>query len=78
MSANGRCELCSAKAPFKDKFDEPYLEVHHVKPLAEGSSDRVSNAIALCPNCHRAAHLAKDNAEVTARMFQEVGRLVPE
>nr|WP_275041241.1 HNH endonuclease signature motif containing protein [Halomonas meridiana] len=44
-------------APFNRKSDgSPYLEVHHRKPLAEGGDDTVANAIALCPNCHRAAH----------------------
>jgi hypothetical protein len=55
--ANGRCELCSNTAPFKKTSDgEPYLEVHHRKPLAQDGEDTVANAIALCPNCHRKAH----------------------
>ena len=55
--ANGRCEKCLSLAPFKRKSDgSPYLEVHHKKPLAEGGDDTVKNTIALCPNCHRAAH----------------------
>lgn len=55
--AQGICERCSKKAPFKRKTDgSPYLEVHHKKMLAHGGEDTVSNAIALCPNCHREAH----------------------
>ena len=55
--ANGRCEACKAPAPFLRKSNgSPYLEVHHVKQLAEGGSDNLANAIAICPNCHRKAH----------------------
>ena len=55
--ANGSCEHCLNSAPFNRKSDgTPYLEVHHRIPLAQGGDDTVANAIALCPNCHRAAH----------------------
>lgn len=55
--ANGVCERCHKKAPFlKDSNQSPYLEVHHIIPLAEGGDDSVENAIGLCPNCHRHAH----------------------
>ncbi|WP_080666815.1 HNH endonuclease signature motif containing protein [Variovorax paradoxus] len=35
---------------------DPYLEVHHITPLALGGDDTVDNAWALCPNCHREKH----------------------
>jgi 5-methylcytosine-specific restriction protein A len=55
--AEGSCEKCLSLAPFNRKSDgTPYLEVHHRRPLAEDGDDTVENAIALCPNCHRAAH----------------------
>lgn len=55
--AAGACEACGAPAPFRRRSDgSPYLEVHHRVPLAEGGADRVENAAALCPNCHREAH----------------------
>ena len=58
--AGGICENCHRPAPFlKDTDDQPYLEVHHIKPLAEGGDDTVENAMALCPNCHRHAHYGK-------------------
>jgi 5-methylcytosine-specific restriction endonuclease McrA len=58
--ANGICEKCKNPAPFiKDNDKKPYLEVHHVTPLAEGGDDTIENAIALCPNCHRHAHYGK-------------------
>jgi hypothetical protein len=55
--ANGKCGKCPGKAPFnRASTGEPYLEVHHVIPLAYGGDDTVENAIALCPNCHRFMH----------------------
>lgn len=55
--ANGICEGCRCNAPFTRASDgTPYLEVHHVIPLAEDGDDTVENAIALCPNCHRKKH----------------------
>lgn len=55
--AEGVCERCRNPAPFRRKTDgTPYLEVHHCLPLAKGGLDTVSNAKALCPNCHRHAH----------------------
>ncbi|WP_228761180.1 HNH endonuclease [Vibrio gigantis] len=55
--ANGRCEKCQAKAPFKKRSNgQPYLEVHHIIPLSQGGLDSLSNVISLCPNCHREVH----------------------
>lgn len=55
--AKGFCEKCYNPAPFQRAKDgTPYLEVHHIQPLAKGGEDTVKNAIALCPNCHRQQH----------------------
>ncbi|MCH9003886.1 MAG: HNH endonuclease [Proteobacteria bacterium] len=44
------------------KENQPYLECHHVKRLADGGDDAISNAVALCANCHRRMHvLDKDS-----------------
>jgi hypothetical protein len=57
FSAGGICEVCKKPAPFKRAdSDIPYLEVHHRTRLADGGSDTIENAIAVCPNCHREAH----------------------
>jgi 5-methylcytosine-specific restriction protein A len=59
VRANGVCEKCKAKAPFRRRSDgSPYLEVHHEVPLSQGGEDTVENAAALCPNCHREVHHA--------------------
>lgn len=59
LRANGHCEHCKSPAPFVRRTNNsPYLEVHHIKTLADGGEDTVENAIALCPNCHRRVHYA--------------------
>ena len=52
----GICQLCEQRAPFYDWNGQPFLEVHHIKRLADGGSDSVDNTVALCPNCHRKMH----------------------
>jgi 5-methylcytosine-specific restriction protein A len=47
----------------RSKDGMPYLEVHHVKQLKDGGSDRIDNAVALCPNCHRKAHYGKEKSK---------------
>ncbi|WP_282363261.1 HNH endonuclease signature motif containing protein [Pseudomonas sp. PS01297] len=55
--AAGVCEACVKPAPFTRRSNgKPYLEVHHKIRLADGGLDTLDNAIALCPNCHRASH----------------------
>ncbi|MCD9544043.1 hypothetical protein GLP24_04155 [Photobacterium carnosum] len=47
-------------APFTKKSNgEPYLEVHHIKPLSQGGEDSLENVKAICPNCHREMHFGK-------------------
>jgi 5-methylcytosine-specific restriction protein A len=76
--ARGCCEGCGGRAPFISAAGAPYLEVHHVRRLADGGSDTVTNAVALCPNCHRRCHHCADpDAERTA-LYERVDRLVPE
>lgn len=56
-AANGNCQLCERKAPFKDKDRNPYLETHHIDWLSKGGADTIENTVALCPNCHRKMHI---------------------
>jgi len=60
--ANGICQKCKKSAPFITKNGEPYLEVHHIKPLADGGEDSINNTLALCPNCHRELHFGKKSS----------------
>lgn len=62
--AKGICQLCGEPAPFNDNNGMPYLEVHHVEWLSRGGADKISNAVALCPNCHSKMHIVDDPADV--------------
>lgn len=62
--AKGICQLCGENAPFLNKEGEPFLEVHHIKELANGGSDSLDNVIALCPNCHRKIHILHDEEDI--------------
>jgi 5-methylcytosine-specific restriction protein A len=75
--AGGMCELCGREAPFS-RNGLPFLEVHHVVPLGEGGTDAVENAVAVCPNCHRRAHLSDDSEAITEALYQDVDRLTRE
>lgn len=44
------------------------LDSHHILGIAE--SDRVSNCVALCPNCHRDAHFHPEKVPLNALLLQ--------
>ena len=75
QTAAGNCEGCQRPAPFVGADGHPYLEVHHVVPLSSSGSDRISNAVALCPNCHRRCHFSIDRDEFKLRLYEAVDRL---
>lgn len=77
-AANGKCECCAKDAPFARIDGSPYLEVHHLKRLADGGTDRVSNAIALCPNCHRELHFGIRRSDLLTQAYERVPRLIEE
>jgi 5-methylcytosine-specific restriction protein A len=66
--AEGHCELCEAAAPFLGTDGYPFLEVHHIVPLAADGADTVENAVALCPNCHRRCHHGQDKDSCADRL----------
>lgn len=55
--ADGVCQACKMDAPFTSLKGEPFLEVHHIRPLSSGGPDVIENVVALCPNCHRKQHV---------------------
>ena len=73
--AHGICDLCTNKAPFINNNGRAYLEVHHVVPLANGGFDQTTNAVALCPNCHRRCHHSIDARKATKKLYEQVKRL---
>lgn len=75
LEADGRCEVCDAAAPFLTDDSLPFLEVRHVRPLAEGGPDTTDNAVAACPNCHRRLHLGADRELLRRATIAKVARL---
>jgi 5-methylcytosine-specific restriction protein A len=43
-----------------------FLDVHHI--LGADKSDRYWNCVALCPNCHREAHIAPHREQINAEL----------
>lgn len=74
-AANGSCELCLSDAPFVKADGVRYLEVHHVRPLAEGGKDMIENTVALCPNCHRRMHYGAERLALRAQLVERIKRL---
>ncbi|NVN43778.1 HNH endonuclease [Asaia siamensis] len=76
MRADGVCEACQKRGPFRAMRDQqPFLEVHHVLPLSAGGPDTRDNATAVCPNCHRRLHYSSDKDEYRARLIGQVEEL---
>lgn len=73
--AKGNCECCKKSAPFLGTDGVPFLEVHHVRKLADHGSDTVSNAVALCPNRHRELHCGQQAKLVVEKLYTQVVRL---
>ena len=76
--ANGTCERCDKQAPFKMPDGTPYLEVHHLRTLADGGSDKVTNAVGICPNCHRELHYGRLAADRRHALLTKTHHLKPE
>jgi 5-methylcytosine-specific restriction protein A len=77
-NSNGVCESCQKYAPFLDINGGPYLEVHHLKSLADGGTDTITNTVALCPNCHRELHFGSNSQNKKAKIYNLVKRLIYE
>ncbi len=74
--ANGICEACGAPAPFTHCDGTLFLEVHHVRPLADGGPDRDHNALACCPNCHRELHHGNNRETRREDVIAKIARLI--
>lgn len=73
--AGDACESCGCSSPFVKDDGSPYLEVHYVVRLADNGPDTIDNAVAICPNCHRALHHAADKHERRESLYDKVSRL---
>ncbi len=77
--SNGICECCKNPSPFiRASNGDFYLEIHHVKRLADGGSDTISNAVAVCANCHREFHYGINKKQLENRIYKRIKRLIKE
>lgn len=75
VNSKGICECCESDAPFISSTGIPYLEVHHVKRLADKGPDTIENAVALCPNCHKSFHYSVDRGSLIESLYAKIKRL---
>lgn len=67
------CQICGfdfEKVYGKRDNAEPYIEIHHINPLAESSAEKgehkvdyVNDLIPVCANCHRMLHHMKKSKD---------------
>jgi hypothetical protein len=73
--ANGFCEACGCPAPFRLPRGSPYLEPHHIGQLSEDGADDPRVVLAVCPNCHRRAHLSHDARRFKITLLKRVRQI---
>lgn len=73
--SKGVCEACEKHAPFTTKNGQPYLEVHHIDPVAEGGADSPLNVAAVCPNCHRRTEKSADSDHFNDELRRKIAAL---
>jgi 5-methylcytosine-specific restriction protein A len=66
--ANGFCEACGRPAPFISKDGSPYLEVHNVRSVVDYGIEQPNALLAMCPTCHREAHVGLGIRDMVARL----------
>lgn len=61
-----KCQVCGPnQAGVFVTFDgEPYVEAHHMDPLAAGGPDIEANMLVLCVTCHKKFHFIKGERRV--------------
>lgn len=72
IRANYECELNNDHHTFTSMTTgENFVEAHHIVPISQQSGfdyslDVIGNVVALCPNCHRLIHNAKNDEKIAA------------
>jgi 5-methylcytosine-specific restriction endonuclease McrA len=60
-----KCEMPRCEYEGFNKYSGgKFIEIHHIKPLSEDGDDSIINVAALCPNCHRKMHHARDRVQL--------------
>lgn len=61
------CQSCTNS--FQKPDGSPYIEVHHIIPLAEGGEDSLWNLSVLCAHHHRMAHFADEKSKFDLQQY---------
>lgn len=73
-----KCKICGFdfNEVYGKEIAENYIEVHHIKQLAEGEQvvDPAKDLLPVCANCHRMLHRRKDN-NVSSEELKQVERV---
>lgn len=76
--ANYACEINHEHTTFISKLGKPYMEAHHLIPMASQKDfsiniDRIENIVSICPICHSAIHLgdASTRLKLLKKLFEK-------
>ncbi|OQY99975.1 MAG: hypothetical protein B6D35_08060 [Candidatus Brocadia sp. UTAMX2] len=76
LRAGFKCEIYGCNYnPFIGLYNIPYVEIHHIKRLADGGEDTLKNIACLCPNHHREIHF-DEKKEKLRESLQEKKRQI--
>ncbi len=67
--SNYKCLYNDSHETFISKLGKPYMEAHHLIPMAaqkdfDVNIDRIENIVSLCPICHSAIHLGNQTSRL--------------
>ena len=75
---NYTCEINPEHITFVSKLGKPYMEAHHLIPMAYQKDfsiniDRIENIVSICPICHSAIHLGdvSTRLELLKKLFDK-------
>lgn len=69
LRASRVCEVPNCSVPsFLGADNRPYVETHHLVPLADGGEDTIENTACLCALHHREIHCGKNRLQLTASL----------
>lgn len=72
LRAGFKCEVYGCNYnPFIGLYKIPYVEVHHIKRLADGGEDTLKNIACLCPNHHREIHFGEKKEKLRKNLQEK-------
>lgn len=71
-----KCNIDNNHITFDSRNNKPYMEAHHLIPMAsqdkfDVSLDVDANIVCLCPNCHRKLHYGKERRWTLLKLYND-------